>query len=54
MPRSIPESTKRSLPLRLLDHQERHWPQLATVHVRFRAQFAYVDAAYPDGARHPL
>lgn len=54
MPRSIPQSTKRTLPLRLLDHQAQHWPQLARVHVRFRAQFAYVDAEYPDGTRHPL
>jgi hypothetical protein len=54
MPRPIPESTRRSVHLRLLDRQEARWPQLARVHVRFRAQFAYVDAEYPDGTRQPL
>jgi hypothetical protein len=38
---AIPESTRSSLALRLLDHAEKHWPQLQRVHVTSRAGFAY-------------
>jgi len=39
---AIPDSTKSSIRLRLLDHAERHWPQLARVDVTYRGAFAYV------------
>jgi len=39
---AIPESTRSSVALRLLDHAERHWPQLQRVQVTSRAGFAYV------------
>ena len=39
-----PESTKVSLGQRLRAHARQRWPQLATINVRFRAQFAYVEA----------
>jgi hypothetical protein len=42
-------STKSSLASRLTGHARRRWPQLATVHVRFRAGFAYVDGDLGDG-----
>jgi hypothetical protein len=51
---AIPESTKTSLAQRLRAHARTHWPQLAAVHVRYRAQFAYVDGELADGERLPL
>ena len=39
---AIPESTKTSLAQRLRAHARQNWPQLA-MHVRYRAQFAYVE-----------
>ncbi len=44
-----PESTKHSLTIRLNDHARNHWPELARVDLRFRANFAYIDGHYPDG-----
>ena len=44
-----PGSTKDSLTYRLNDHARTAWPELASVSVRFRANFAYVDGRYPDG-----
>jgi hypothetical protein len=44
-----PASTKTSLSQRLSQHARSHWPALAKVEVRFRAQFAYVDGRLPDG-----
>ena len=44
-----PGSTKDSLTYRLNDHTRTAWPELASVSVRFRANFAYVDGRYPDG-----
>jgi hypothetical protein len=39
-----PESTKISLGQRLRGRQRERWPSLATVQVRFRGRFAYVNA----------
>ena len=50
----IPESTKTSLAQRLRTHAKTKWPQLTTVRVRYRGQFAYVDAELTDGQRLPL
>jgi DDE superfamily endonuclease len=47
--RPPPESTKHSLAWRLRQHARDHWPGLADVRVRFRSNFAYIDAGLPDG-----
>jgi hypothetical protein len=44
-----PESTKTSLTQRLNSHARSRWPDLVEVVVRFRANFAYVDARLADG-----
>jgi len=44
-----PESTKHSLTVRLNEHARTHWPELDSVDVRFRTNFAYVDGRYNDG-----
>jgi hypothetical protein len=49
-----PESTKTSLQQRLASHARNRWPALATVEVRFRAQFAYIDGRLADGEVLPL
>jgi hypothetical protein len=51
---AIPESTRTSLAQRLCAHAKASWPQLTTVHVRSRGQFAYVDGELADGERLPL
>jgi len=51
---AIPESTRSSVALRLLDHAEQHWPQLRRVQVTSRAGFAYVTGILPDGEQIPL
>ena len=51
---AIPESTRSSVALRLLDHAEQHWPQLHRVQVTSRAGFAYVTGILPDGQQIPL
>jgi hypothetical protein len=43
MPSAIPASTKTSLGQRLRQRQRDRWPALASVAVRFRGRFAYVD-----------
>lgn len=40
----IPDSTRSSLQQRLTTHARQHWPSIDTIAVRFRANFAYVDA----------
>lgn len=50
----IPESTKTSLAQRLRAHAKSNWPQLSTVHVRYRAQFAYVAGELTNGEQVPL
>jgi hypothetical protein len=54
MPAAIPESTRTSLGQRLRQRQREHWPGLASVAVRFRGPFAYIDGELPDGERLPL
>lgn len=49
-----PASTKTSLQQRLTAHARTHWPQLASLTVRFRGAFAYVDGQLPDGDTLPL
>jgi hypothetical protein len=51
---AIPESTRSSVALRLLDHAGQHWPQLHRVQVTSRAGFAYVTGILPDGEQIPL
>lgn len=51
---AIPESTKTSLTQRLRAHAQHRWPQLATVHVRYHGQFAYITGELPGGERLPL
>jgi hypothetical protein len=49
----IPDSTKVSLQQRLDAHAQR-WPAIAEIKIRYRAGFAYVDAALADGEVLPL
>jgi hypothetical protein len=51
---AIPESTKTSLAQRLRAHAKDAWPQLTTVHVRYRASFGYVEGELADGEMLPL
>ena len=51
---AIPESTRSSITLRLLDHAEKHWPQLKKVQVRYRGAFAYITGVLPGGEHIPL
>jgi len=51
---AIPESTRSSIIVRLLDHAEKHWPQLATVQARYHGSFAYITGVLPDGEQIPL
>jgi hypothetical protein len=44
-----PESIKTNLRVRLNDHARSRWPHLAGIDVRYRANFAYIDARTPDG-----
>src|SRR4051812_303109 len=45
----IPESTQTSLRQRLSARARERWPGLIEVKVRYRAGFAYIDAALADG-----
>jgi hypothetical protein len=49
-----PASTKTSLAQRLSLRARQRWPALASVEVRFRGQFAYLDGHLPDGEVLPL
>ena len=51
---AIPASTRSSITLRLLDHGEKHWPQLDKVQVTCRSTFAYVTGILPGGDQLPL
>ena len=51
---AIPESTRSSIILRLLDHAEEHWPQLKKVQARHRGSFAYIAGVLPGGQQIPL
>ena len=52
----IPESTRSSLTLRLLQRQRERWPNLEQLTIRVRGEFAYIDGATPDsdGQVEPL
>jgi hypothetical protein len=50
----IPESTKSSLHSRLSIRAQERWPQIARIEMRYRGQFAYVDAALTDEEVLPL
>jgi len=45
-----PDSTKHSLESRLATRRRTRWPQLASIAVRHRANFTYVDGVLPDGS----
>ncbi len=49
-----PTSTKTGLTQRLTAHARNRWPVLQDVTVRFRGQFAYLDAHLPNGEIMPL
>jgi hypothetical protein len=51
---AIPDSTCSSITLRLLDHAEKHWPQLNSVEVTCRRGFAYAAGVLPGGEQIPL
>ena len=51
---AIPASTRSSITLRLLDHAEKHWPELAKVQVTCRSSFAYTAGILPSGEKIPL
>ena len=49
-----PESTKASLNARLNSHVRSHWPTLASIDVRWRANFAYIDGRRTDATTTKL
>ncbi|MGH3420111.1 MAG: hypothetical protein ACRDOD_11065, partial [Streptosporangiaceae bacterium] len=51
---AIPQSTRSSIILRLLDHAEKNWPQLQKVTVRYHGSFAYITGVLPGGEQIPL
>src|SRR6266481_2654097 len=51
---AIPESTRSSITVRLLDHAEKNWPQLARVRARYHGSFAYITAVLRNGEQIPL
>ena len=44
-----PPSTKANLTARLNSHARANWPSIAGINVRYRANFAYIDAREHDG-----
>ena len=42
---AIPDPTRSSIIVRLLDHAEQNWPQLAKVRARYHGSFAYITGA---------
>ncbi len=51
---AIPESTRSSIIVRLLDHAEHNWPQLAKVRARYHGSFAYITGVLRNGEQIPL
>jgi len=51
---AIPDSTRSSILLRLLDRAEKHWPQLEKVQARYRGPFAWITGVLPGGEQIPL
>jgi len=50
---AIPESTRDSITVRLLDQAEAHWPQLTRVQLTYRGAFGYVTGVLRDGTHIP-
>jgi hypothetical protein len=50
---TLPDAVKTALPQRLETHRAGRWPQLTRLHVRFRSEYAYIDAD-EDGDIWPL
>ena len=48
---AIPESTRSSIIVRLLDHAEHNWPQLTKVQARYHGSFAYITGSCPAASR---
>ncbi len=51
---AIPESTRSSIIVRLLDHAEKNWPQLDRVRARYHGSFAYITGVLRNGEQIPL
>ena len=51
---AIPEPTRSSIILRLLDHAGKNWPQLAKVRARYHGSFAYITGVLRNGQQIPL
>ena len=50
----MPDSVKATLTHRLKTHRVARWPQLARLDVRYRGEYAYVDAVTADDEIWPL
>jgi hypothetical protein len=50
----MPDSVKTTLKQRLETHRAARWPQLARLDVRYRGEYAYVDAVTADDEIWPL
>jgi hypothetical protein len=48
------KSTRSSIIVRLLDHAEKNWPQLAKVGARYHGSFAYITGVLRNGEQIPL
>jgi hypothetical protein len=46
---AIPEPTRNSIIVRLLDHAGKNWPQLAKVRARYHGSFAYITGVLRNG-----
>ena len=51
---AIPEPTRSSIIVRLLDHAETHRPQLAKVRARYHGSFACITGVLRNGEQIPL
>src|ERR1700748_3456507 len=51
---AIPEPPRSSITVRLLDHAEKNWPQLAKVRARYHGGFAYITGVLRNGEQIPL
>jgi hypothetical protein len=52
--RMLDRSPRSSITLRLLDHAERNWPQLAKFRARYHGSFACITGVLRDGQQIPL
>ena len=51
---AIPESTRSSIILRLLDHAEKNWPQPVKVRARYHGNFAHITGVLRNREQIPL